>query len=502
MRIPFWIVGLCFSCLASIALGQQGVVNPDGSMAGPGPSPPPSNQGFTQDQSVVTVTFDDLGFGEAVARDRYLAQGLLVETGPDSWVSGYVAGSGSGPCNSTSSIMTEPFVGPSILLRFPEGASSVTLESGDFGPSDEDTIMVAAYSDDALTSVVAFQSQDLAGGSGSSCLSFTVSASTIKAVEVISRGVFANSVFVDTVSFEPIRMEVRLEKRGRTQIEEGNNYSENTRLRATVVYPAGHPRAGQRVRSFNGQITFSEEAGTTYYDGANGATLLPQTVNASNGEAEILLKSVSDAASSPGPIDAQIRAEGPGLTPQAATNPLSVDQWVDENRDGFIDWLDDGSEAIHDCARDQDGEVETVQGRVTSLSQESDWTVCGTTPIQVANRSPIFISPICGMPNVHRLNTDNELSTTVMHEGRHAWQLSQRSNTRRGINDDGNRATLSNDDDLDFLLEVVDFASANGITEAANGTGDNADDGAGAGIPFWEVDAETHGRNNRNLCPW
>lgn len=500
MRTPFLIGSLVLLSLASVAQGQ---VNPDGSLSGPGPATPaPDGPGYVENDATVSVTFDDLAPGEAVAMDRYLPQGMQVTIGPDSTTSGFIRGSDGGPCNATVSIQSEPFVGPSILLRFPGGVSSVSLVSGDFGPSDQDTITVTAYSDDALSNVVATQTQVLAGGIGSSCLPFSVSGELIKAVEVISRGDFVNSVFVDTVIFETITMEVSLEKRGRTQIESGNNYSENTKLRATVVYGPGHSRAGQRVRSYNGPIRFTEEPGTTYYNGANGATSLPLTVNASSGQVEVTLKSVSDANSAPGPVDAMIRAEETGLTPQAATNPLSVDQWVDENRDGFIDWLDDGSSTIHGCARRQAGEVGTVQGRVTSVGPESNWTVCGTTPNNVASRSPIFISPICNTPNVHRLNTNNELGVTVLHEGRHAWQISQRSDTRKGTNDDGNRATLANDDDGDFFLEVVDFASANQITEAANGSGDNSSDGANAGVPFWEIEAEAYGQNHRNTCPW
>lgn len=500
MRTPFLIGSLVVLSLAS---GAQGQVNPDGSFSGPGPATAvPDGPGYVETDATVSVTFDDLAPGEAVALDRYLPQGMQVTTGPDSTTSGFIRGSDGGPCNATVSIQSEPFVGPSILLRFPGGVSSVSLVSGDFGPSDQDTITVRAFSDDALSNVVATQTQVLAEGIGPTCLPFTVSAELIKAVEVISRGDFVNSVFVDTVTFETIDMEVRLEKRGRTQIESANNYSENTKLRATVVYGPGHARAGQRVRDYNGPITFTEEPGTTYYNGADGASTLPQTLNASNGQVEITLKSVSNTNSAPGPVDAMIRAQETGLTPQAATNPLSVDQWVDENRDGFIDWLDDGTSTIHGCARGQAGEVGTVQGRVTSVGPDANWTRCGSTPNNVANRSPILISPICGTPNRHRLNVTNELSDTVLHEGRHAWQISQRSDTRKGTNDDGNRATLANDDDGDFFLEVVDFASANQITEAANGSGDNSSDGANAGIPFWESEAATYAGNHRNTCPW
>jgi hypothetical protein len=492
------IIFLVCVLIPNLAFAQV-LVHPDGSADPVSKSlRTPSSSGVIVQKATTTLTFDDLGIGESVARDRYAAQGVLIEIGPGSTTSGFVTGSqAAGPCNGTVSIQTEPFVGPSFLFRFPEGASDVMLSSGDFGPSDQDVITLKAYGDDALTTVVASNTVTLAEGAPTSCLQLSVAATRIAAVEVTSAGTFPNSVFVDDLTFTPSpKFVVVLEKRGNTDIEVANHYSENTKIRATVVYPPSHPRAGQRVGDFNGTITFEEDAGTTYYNGADGATTLPMSVQASSGRAEIEIKSVSNSDNVTGPIDARIRARGTQLQEDPATNPLAVDQWVDENSDGFIDWLEESATAIHRCFNRQSGEVGTVESKVSRLEQTL--TACGTTPAQLANRSPISISPVCGTPNRHRLNVTNELSDTVAHESRHAWQNSER-NRSVGTDDDRNSSTPRNDDDLDFFLEVVSFTSASLITEAVSGTGEATADAGGRAA--WETDAPNYAGVHRNTCP-
>lgn len=292
--------------------------------------------------------------------------------------------------------------------------------------------------------------------------------------------------------------QVKLQKRGKTVIEAGNNYSENTTIEATVVFPPGHPKAGKVVSDFNGIITHEEDSGRTpYYDGVNGATRLPMAVQAKNGKAKIVLKSVSNSTGISGPIDARVRATAAGLDRDTSTNPLSVDQWIDENRNGFIDWLEGHSKDILMCAKSKPGEVGTVAKKVSKISQETGGD-CGTTPIQLSEKSPIRISPVCGPGNRHRLNVNNELVDTVLHEARHAWQNSQRAR-RVGVDDDRNSLTPQNDDDGDFFLEVVEFASANIITEAVSGSGDNSPDAGG--VTQWETDAPNFAGGNKGLCP-
>lgn len=198
---------LALSCLLAVSGSARAeiVVQPDGAATMDPTVPQPLvTQGVALAQTATTLNFDDLGAGETVAQDRYAAQGVLVETGPGSTTAGIVIGSTiAGPCNGTRSIQRAPFVGPSFLFRFPSGASDVTLSSGDFGPSDQDVMTLTAYSDDALTMVVATSTVTLAGGAATGCLSMAVAAERIAAVEITSAGSFPNSIFVDDLTYTP-----------------------------------------------------------------------------------------------------------------------------------------------------------------------------------------------------------------------------------------------------------------------------------------------------------
>ena len=171
-------------------------------------------------QACITVDFNDLAPEQVVAPDRYRTQGLRIEIGPSSTTSGVVEGSLTAvPCDGTRSIKTEPFIGPSFLLRFPHGVTSVSLDAGDTGPSDSDLIIVKAYSDDALETLIDTDIGSLAQGAPTGCVRLSVQATDIaliKAVEITSDSVYVlssnspsgvssypNSIFVDNVTFEP-----------------------------------------------------------------------------------------------------------------------------------------------------------------------------------------------------------------------------------------------------------------------------------------------------------
>jgi hypothetical protein len=156
---------------------------------------------------------------EWVLPDRYSALGLRIEIGPSSTTSGVVRGSFTDvPCDGTRSIKTDPFIGPSFLLRFPpKGVTSVSLDAGDIGPSDEDTITVTAFSDDALLTLIDVESATLKQDAPTGCVRLSVQAIRtettlipIKAVEITSvshynERPYLNSFFIDNVSFEPVR---------------------------------------------------------------------------------------------------------------------------------------------------------------------------------------------------------------------------------------------------------------------------------------------------------
>jgi hypothetical protein len=270
-----------------------------------------------------------------------------------------------------------------------------------------------------------------------------------------------------------LRPEIKLEKVGQSTIDPANSYSENTVLRATVVYPPGHPRAGQTVTTFTGDITFAEEAGTTYYNGANGASTLPTAVAAAAGVASTTIRSVSNADVAAGPVDARIRATSPNANQQAATNPLSVDQWVDENGNGFIDWLDRQSRDRLAHFQGRPGIVGAVANLVSNIVQSAGG--CGSTPI---DQTVIGVGPVCGSPNRHRRDVARELSDTVIHEARHVWQHAQENVAL------GTGAAPTNDSDRDHCPEAVPAGS-----EA----------GAGATSPIVDGTAPTTGDNTPNL---
>ena len=100
--------------------------------------------------------------------------------------------------------------------NFPNGVTSVSLDAGDIGPSDSDSITVKAFSDDALETLVAFDIGLLLQGAPTGCVRLSVQAESIKAVEITSDSVYVlssnsasgvssypNSIFLDNVTFEP-----------------------------------------------------------------------------------------------------------------------------------------------------------------------------------------------------------------------------------------------------------------------------------------------------------
>jgi hypothetical protein len=199
--------------LASTAV----VVNPDGAET-IGTVPTGNVTIPAVSQGSITVDFNDLQPDEVVSPDRYYkATGLIIEIGPSSTTSGVVEGSSTGgPCDGTRSIKTEPFIGPSFLLRFPGGVTSVSLEAGDFGESDSDLIIMKAFSDDPPATLIGMSTGFIQQGAPTGCVRLSVQATSalIKAVEItsessveaiadtqVSVSSFPNSIFIDNVSF-------------------------------------------------------------------------------------------------------------------------------------------------------------------------------------------------------------------------------------------------------------------------------------------------------------
>ena len=285
---------------------------------------------------------------------------------------------------------------------------------------------------------------------------------------------------------------ITIEKVGNTIIEQGNNYSENTTIRASISN--GFPSL---------KVRFIEDTGTTYYDGNDGATDLTndavRVIAVSGAIAQLEIKSVSNSGNITGPPDAKIKAEllDGSNNILCTSDILNVDQWVDENTDGFIDWLEEHSFNILGCAQTSSGELASVASTVTGMGQENG-PACGTT-----NRGSHFIniSPVCGNPNKHRLNVGNELTDTVLHESRHSQQNTDLViNTSTLVDDDENPATPSNDDDQDRFPESVTFSSANILLESVSGSGDSIADADSSSVLARETDAGTFASTFSNTC--
>lgn len=307
-------------------------------------------------------------------------------------------------------------------------------------------------------------------------------------------------------------LEIKVEKVDVTVIEKTNNYSENTTLRTTVVYSVPHPQAGNTIAEFYGNFIIEEISTPRYYDGNNGAILIPSTgliVSATNGTATFTIKSVSNYQLVSGPPNAVIKVSiDPVEGPNVSAGFFSVDQWVDENSNSFIDWLEQQSRDILECFKRKSTEAGTMARSATSMTQLEVDGSCGTTPVETTE---IFISPVSifcvATPGGHRWNADNQLSSTIIHEARHAWVNQELKRNDIGVNNDGDSATPSNDDDQDRWGEIMGpYPDTTDIIEGAAGvagypgsTNDNNPD-PDPTFTTQELDAEDFGNVNRYQC--
>ena len=197
------------------------------------------------------------------------------------------------------------------------------------------------------------------------------------------------------------------------------------------------------------------------------------------------------------PAAAMIRASVPDAVPDGDSNPLEVEQWVDEDGDQNIDWAIVQIADLLTCFQAVPGEIGVVANRLALSSIIVTDTFRGTTP-RCGETEPIFplvrISPTCS--GLHRTNTSSTLSIAVLHEARHIWQFSERLRTDLGTADSGTNLNpaVPNDSDEDFWLEEVisSFQGVDRITELFSLTGDDTMqdilDAVRAGA--YDVDAE------------
>jgi len=502
-----------------------------------------------------TISFDDLKLvnrkgelaPELVLPDRYASKGVRIEIGPgytlpDDKVEAAVNCVRSPNCSrfgALAAIHTNDILSsadynyPSLLLRFPSGTELVQFKYVGYSALGDQTLYTfKVYGDDALTDL-RYTSQDLFPTTSTVQYNERPFTSIIQGTRAIlietvrsdpAHPQFPpiyNEAVIDDLVFQTPPYEIKLARQSGT-IEAANKYSENTTLAVSVVYPVGNPQAGQVVADFTGDVTLKELTGTAYYNGVDGATALPADVHLANGVGQIVLRSLSDTNMYPGPGAASVEATATDLV-KHSTNPVTVNQWFDENNDGTIDWLAASAGAKLTCFKGRPGEVGVVASKASAILQlvqpdPQDTGLCGRTEGGPASSLPIRIAPICslnGGPNSHRLNTNLGMSETVIHEARHAWQASE-ENRNVGTNNDGKASTPKNDDDPpplgqftsgDFLLEQVTYSSANVLLESVSGSGDSIYDidpsnpSKPLGVRKKEDDAYPFGFSSEGQCP-
>lgn len=217
---------------------------------------------------------------------------------------------------------------------------------------------------------------------------------------------------------------------GAVEIEPANRYSENIRVRICLSHPPGSPQAGRLLRGYRGPIAI-EEWDTRIYDGRYGASVLPMTVHAPDGETELTLKSLARYA-----IYDQRMNPPPRLLLRAAGQQvlLGAPQWVDADGDGKTDWLE--RRVDHILRRLRASRIRDVVDVIGAMREwrESFRPDCGYT---AEDDAPVaYISASClndeGV-NAHRLNWNQELTATVLHEARHVWAKRHRIRPDPGV---------------------------------------------------------------------
>jgi hypothetical protein len=212
--------------------------------------------------------------------------------------------------------------------------------------------------------------------------------------------------------------DIEVELLGEPVIEAANKFSENSRIRIQLRYPAGHPRAGQLFKGHEGPIRVEEWNGRIY-DGLYGATRLPRTLYAPEGRVELTLKSLArytmyDLRNMPVPQVA--------VYVEQKTARLQIPQWVDVDGNEKTDWLE---ALVNDILRRARASPEAAVAQAAGSLEHWEQSYrrdCGGFEEQ--RPTTIHVAPACldwDGGNSHRLNTHQELSATILHELHHVW---------------------------------------------------------------------------------
>lgn len=264
-------------------------------------------------------------------------------------------------------------------------------------------------------------------------------------------------------------------------IQTDNKYSENRLIFVTAV----DPRNGNTFPGFVGTVNIAED-GTSIYTQNGGSLPASITFTAPDqGVKNFWAESLADAQTpyTTRPDPAKIKTTNYDVY---GGQSLEVEQWCDDDSDGCVDWCEAWVVAIFDHYKTNGiAEVKFVMGLPTVIGPDIwDPTARGLVEWDTTR---IQINPAA---TKHRLNTDKELTRTVLHEARHVYQ-NWETNRWVGTDHDGLIDDPDNDDDPrllaydgDCLPELVTYGSANN----PDGIQDEVDVGNGDGT--WD-DFET-----------
>ncbi|RMF76687.1 MAG: hypothetical protein D6738_00865, partial [Acidobacteria bacterium] len=161
------------------------------------------------DPGLLVLSFNELAPGEEITEQTYLAAGVILRPGPLSppgsrIVASTPARDGTpGPCDGSIAVTTDPFDHASIMIELVRPVSNVvSLEVGDFGPSDPDRVTVCAYTDASLDTLLECRFRQLGTDIGNECVTFEFRAMPVGAITIESQSVWSpsqNSFYIDNL---------------------------------------------------------------------------------------------------------------------------------------------------------------------------------------------------------------------------------------------------------------------------------------------------------------
>lgn len=306
----------------------------------------------------------------------------------------------------------------------------------------------------------------------------------------------------DTVRLTLINIAMKLEQVGNTVINAQNKYSEDTTIRVTAV----DEQTGATLNWFTGDVTITElpqeEGVYKRIYSQNGGSLPALVKITAGGTTTFVAKSLAGPDEEKKgvqrkPNDAEITS---GNYPFYGTpSHLTIEQWIDRERphfpvaeEGVPDWFEYRTKDFFDAH--VGGNVGTVLSKIASY--RIDWVTLNQSPASgLASTDRGRKGTVTFNPYIDeriRLNSEGGTSycvpkgknhfNVILHEARHCYQgFIAGANDLANTNDDDNKPeTPKNDDDLDWLVEVMPIAPTNIIVDS------------GAERDVWKAGDECH----------